>query len=173
MKTKREFNKTIDPMSKRILLSGLILSAIIISCNGTKKDTTLQLSKAEWLIGTWENKSPYGDLSESWQKENDSIFKGQSFFIKGKDTIHSESIVLSEIAGKVKYSPQVKGQNDDKPVDFTMTLANDRQLVFENPLHDFPQKITYTKITADSLVAEISGKQQGKPMSEKYPMKRR
>jgi hypothetical protein len=158
---------------KHILFSALLLSAILAACNSNKTAQPRQITKADWLIGSWENKSEYGDLSESWQKENDSVYKGQSFFIKRKDTIHSEAIVLSEINGEVSYSPQVKGQNNDKPVDFKMTSATDKQLVFENPAHDFPQKITYTKITNDSLVAEISGKQQGKPMSEKYPMKRK
>ncbi len=131
------------------------------------------MTKAYWLIGTWENKSQNGELTERWEKQNDSVYNGESFFIKGKDTIHSEQIVLSETDGKVKYSPKVKGQNDDKPVDFTMTTVTDKQLVFENQSHDFPQKITYTKITNDSLVAEISGNHQGRPMSEKYPMKRK
>jgi hypothetical protein len=155
---------------KKITISALLLSVILMSCNGSKPTQTRQLEKAEWLVGEWENKSPFGNLSESWQKQNDSLFNGQSFFIKGKDTIHSEAIVLSELKGVVTYSPQVKGQNDDKPVDFKMTSATDKQLVFENPTHDFPQKITYTKITNDSLVAEISGKQQGKPASEQFGM---
>ena len=45
--------------------------------------------------------------------------------------------------------------------------------MFENPGHDFPKKISYTKITNDSLVAEISGQQQGKPASEKFAMKKK
>ena|SRR6478672_11804984 len=158
---------------RQTILSAVLLSMFAASCNDGKKNKTRELTKAEWLIGTWENKSPNGDLSESWQKENDSLYKGQSFFIKGKDTIHSESITLAETHGEVKYSPQVKGQNNDQPVDFKMTSATDKQVVFENPTHDFPQKITYAKITKDSLVAEISGKQQGKPASEKFGMKRK
>jgi hypothetical protein len=45
-------------------------------------------------------------------------------------------------------------------------------LVFENPKHDYPKKITYTKINDDSLVAEISGILDGKPSSEKFSMKK-
>jgi len=157
----------------KFIVSTVLLSAVIISCNGNKAEKSNEIKKADWLIGDWENKSPQGDLSESWQKINDSVYKGQSYFIKGKDTLHFESIVLSETGGAVKYSPQVKGQNDDKPVDFKLTSATDKQLVFENPAHDFPQKITYAKVTNDSLVVEISGMQQGKPASEKYPMKRK
>jgi hypothetical protein len=45
-------------------------------------------------------------------------------------------------------------------------------LVFENPKHDYPKKITYTQITEDSLEAEISGILEGKASSEKFSMKK-
>jgi len=127
---------------------------------------------ADWLIGSWENKTDQGDLTESWERTNDSVFHGQSFFIKKKDTLHNETIELKQIGNELTYNPTVKGQNDDLPVAFRLTRATAKQLVFENPAHDFPQKITYSLITNDSLVAEISGMQQGKLASESYPMKR-
>jgi hypothetical protein len=54
-----------------------------------------------------------------------------------------------------------------------MTKRTPIEMVFENPKHDYPQKITYRQITKDSMVATISGIQQGKPSSDSYPMKRR
>lgn len=159
---------------KKIFLSAAVITTALISCkNGKESSAARQIAKAEWLIGAWENKMPNGTLSENWEKQNDSVFTGQSFFIHGKDTIHAESIALVEENGTLVYRPTVKGQNGDKLVDFKLTSATDKQLVFENPSHDFPQKISYTKITNDSLVAEISGKQQGKPASEKFGMKKR
>ena len=154
-------------------VASLFLMLIIVSCNGDKPVKTRQLAKAEWLVGTWENKSSNGDLTEAWQKENDSVFKGQSYFIKGKDTIHSETIVLSENKGQVTFSPTVKGQNNNRPVDFKLISATGTQFVFENKTHDFPQKITYTKVTNDSLIAQISGMQKGKPIAEEFSMKRK
>ena len=53
-----------------------------------------------------------------------------------------------------------------------MTDGGDDFMVFENPEHDFPTKITYKKINADSIVAEISGNRNGKQASELFPMKR-
>ncbi|CAM3485606.1 DUF6265 domain-containing protein [Flavobacterium longum] len=158
---------------KKITIAAALV-ATLTSCK-QRNDTAAarQIAKAEWLIGAWENKMPNGTLSENWEEQNDSVFKGQSFFIHGKDTIHSESMVLLEEKGTLIYRPTVKGQNADKPIDFKLTSATDKQLVFENPGHDFPQKISYTKITNDSLVAEISGQQQGKPVSEKFGMKKK
>jgi hypothetical protein len=53
-----------------------------------------------------------------------------------------------------------------------MTKSNENEITFENPKHDFPNKIVYTKITNDSLVAVIYGKKDGKEMRENFPMKK-
>jgi hypothetical protein len=115
-----------------------------------------------------------GILSETWKKENDSTFSGKSYFIvNSKDTVHSETIILTQLNDELIYSPTVKGQNDDKPIDFIMTSDSENNFVFENPKHDYPQKIVYKKATENSLVATISGMQQGKVSSEGYGMKRK
>jgi Domain of unknown function (DUF6265) len=106
------------------------------------------------------------------EKKNDSTFSGRSNFIAGKDTLSSETISLEQNGGNIFFIPTVKGQNNEQPVKFLLTYSTMNQLVFENPEHDFPQKITYTQITKDSLLAEISGMMAGKQNSQKFPMTR-
>ncbi|UQD56356.1 DUF6265 family protein [Flavobacterium sp. K5-23] len=151
----------------------ILLLLAIVSCKKSASKEYEKIKIANWLIGTWENNSAEGNLSETWKKTTDSTFQAQSFFIKGKDTLHFETINLNQVDEGLEYNAQVKGQNNDKSVRFALTASTENQLVFENPKHDYPQKITYTKINKDSLVAEISGIQQGKPTSEKYPMKKK
>jgi hypothetical protein len=161
---------------KRILIYAAMISVVFSSCKKSESAETnkyAEIEKAAWLIGTWENNSSEGNLSETWKKENDSVYNGQSYFIKKQDTLHSEQIRLSQVGAELVYRPTVQGQNNNKPVDFKMTSSTDKQIVFENAGHDYPQKIVYNKITADSLVATISGMQQGKPSSESYPMKKK
>ncbi len=155
-------------MKKAILLFVTILS--FASCQKSK-----QVSKIvgnDWLLGQWENKSDEGNLLEIWEKKNDSIYVGESYFIKGKDTLHSEKIELQQKGENLLYVSTIKGQNNDKPVTFIHNDTIEKQLVFENPKHDFPQKIAYSKITKDSIVIQISGIQQGKPSSERFSMKK-
>jgi hypothetical protein len=115
-----------------------------------------------------------GILSETWKKENDSTFSGTTYFIiNKKDTVHSETILLTQLNDELIYRPTVKGQNDDKPIDFIMTSDSENTFVFENPKHNYPQKIVYKKVNENSLVATISGMQQGKQSTESYPMKRK
>lgn len=151
-----------------------------ISCkNSVKERTTEQapqtyeeLNKAGWLIGGWENNSPEGRAIETWEKKNDSIYAGKSYFIMGKDTVSEESIVLEQHGKQLLYIPTVKDQNEGKPVTFSLTYSTNQQLVFENPQHDFPQKIAYTQITHDSVWIEVSGMVEGKLQAQNYPMTR-
>lgn len=149
----------------------LLLLIAFTACNH-KPEKTNKLAMAEWLIGTWENKTELGKLSESWEKTNDSVLIGHSYFIKAKDTLHFESIELKQRRDDLFYIPTVRGQNDDKPVEFVLTSSTPKQMTFANALHDYPQKIVYNQINNDSLVATISGVQQGKPSTKSYPMKR-
>lgn len=150
----------------------LLLLLAIVSCKEFDSNEKDKIKAARWLLGNWENNSADGNLSETWKKINDSTFQAQSYFIKEKDTLHFETITLQQKGEQLTYSAAVKGQNEDKPVSFKLTTGTEKQLVFENPKHDYPQKISYTQITPDSLVAQISGMQQGKPSSEQFSMKK-
>jgi len=166
------------------ILSAAIVCGAIFSCNGKKESETTQtetapaaktyphLEKAAWLIGSWGNTTPEGILTEKWKKENDSVYHGESYFVIGKDTVFSESIQLEESKGKLVYNVTVPGQNNGQATPFELTSSTDTQMVFENTNHDYPNKITYNKINNDSLAAEISGMQKGKPATETFAMKR-
>src|SRR5690606_29225029 len=94
---------------------------------------------------------------ESWTKTSDTEFAGKSYILKEKDTVIFETIRLVQEKDGLFYIPTVRNQNDNLPVRFALKAISDTEMVFENPKHDFPQIISYTKITSDSLVAEISG----------------
>ncbi|UDQ52929.1 MULTISPECIES: DUF6265 family protein [Chryseobacterium] len=130
------------------------------------------IQKAEWLIGTWENKTQRGSIYETWTKAGNNEFSGKSYSVKGKDTIVFENIRLVQENKKLFYIPTVKNQNEGLPVRFAAKTISENQLVFENPQHDFPQIIAYTKITSDSLIAEISGIINGQKRKQTFPMKR-
>ena len=150
----------------------ILLLLAIVSCKNSEKDEKDKIKSANWLLGKWSTKTADGDLSEKWIQLNDSTFQGESFFIKGKDTLHFESILLQQNGEELIYNATVKGQNENQAVAFKMTAGPEKPLVFEHPKHDYPQKITYSLINKDSLVASISGVQLGKPSAEKFGMKR-
>jgi hypothetical protein len=160
---------------KYILLGAL---GVLFSCNNANDQKTRnndektsaysEIEKAGWLIGAWQNNSPEGSATEIWEKKNDSTFAGNSYFIVGVDTVSLETISLEQHGKELFYIPTVKVQNAGQPVKFKLTSITDKNLVFENPLHDFPQKISYTKISDSYLSAEISGIMEGNQKSQKF-----
>ncbi|APA00840.1 hypothetical protein BIW12_02370 [Flavobacterium commune] len=150
-----------------LLLSILLIASACKKNNNAEKDL---IKKADWLIGNWENKTNLGTLSENWEKVNDSTFKAKSLFIKDKDTIHNESIILEQKGENLNYTTTIIGQNDNKPIRFQLNEDIENELIFENLKNDYPQKISYKKTSKTSLTTQISGLQSGKSSSEKYNM---
>lgn len=152
---------------------------VCISCNKYDANGNLikdyeELEKANWMIGEWEQSDSLGTLKESWKVLDDSTFEGNSFYIINKnDTVHNEKIKLMQEGEYLIYTATIEGQNNNLPVSFQMTKDEDSLLVFENPKHDFPQKIEYKLQKNNILTATISGKQNGKSSSTKYPMKKK
>lgn len=149
----------------------LVITSLIVFCSWTTQQTN-EIKKVAWLIGTWECKTPKGSLYEAWSQANSNEFHGTSYFLNDKDTILFETIQLVEKEQKLYYIVTVANQNDGLPVSFASTTITDSLFVFENMQHDFPQVITYTKINADSLVAEISGVKNEQERKQTFPMKR-
>ncbi len=130
------------------------------------------LQKAGWLIGTWKNTTPKGSIFETWSRTGSNELSGKSYMLKEQDTIVFESIRLVQQEEGIFYIPVVKDQNNGAAVRFAATTVSETRLVFENPQHDFPQVISYTKISGDSLIAEISGGRDGKMRKQRFPMVR-
>ncbi|WMX12346.1 MULTISPECIES: DUF6265 family protein [unclassified Aureispira] len=144
-------------------------STLFFACTSTK-DNPIQ--KAKWLLGTWKNEMPQGNIYETWSAINEHEFAGKSYLIQEKDTSFFEHIQLLQKSNAFYYIPTVKNQNEGLPIRFKAKKVSKNQLVFENLKHDFPQLISYTKIHSDSLVAEISGIRKGKKHRQLFFMKR-
>ena len=150
----------------------LILSSILIVTSCFKSNESPKILGADWLIGKWERNSVDGNLVEIWKQSNDSTYLGESYFIKGKDSLHFEQIQLQQTGDDLMYISTTRGQNNDKPITFKLNKEVEKQLVFENPTNDYPQKTTYSKISKDRIQIQISGTQQGKLSSDCYTLKK-
>ncbi len=149
-----------------------ITVVILISLLGCATTQTGDIKKADWLIGTWENITPRGSIYESWSRINDNEFSGISYILKDDETVVLETIRLVQEQDGFFYIPTVKNQNEGLPIRFSAKTISETQMIFENLQHDFPQFISYTKITPDSLIAEIWGTRNGQERKLTFPMKR-
>ena len=155
----------------------IAITSIFFSCNNsntieTKSNEFSAIENANWLIGEWQNTSSEGNLTETWEKLNDSTYAGKSFYVIGKDTVSSEKIRIEQHGKTLLYIPTVKDQNNEQTISFALTSSTTHQMVFENPKHDFPQLISYSKTNKTSLIAKISGMVNGKMKSQSFPMQK-
>lgn len=106
-----------------------------------------------FLEGKWKIEG--GESYEEWTKHGDNSLKGISYSIKNGEFKLSEYLDIKVVNKDVYYIPTVIGQNYNQEIRFKLRKV-DNSYNFENPLHDFPKKITYTFIRADSLIVEVS-----------------
>lgn len=53
----------------------LILSAIVLTILYAWTVQQNEIKKLEWLLGTWETKTPKGSLYETWTRKNNMNFR--------------------------------------------------------------------------------------------------
>jgi hypothetical protein len=103
-----------------------------------------------WLIGTWEmHRAAGGSRFEIWAPKNDFTLSGEGLRIEGTDTFLLEKIELVMKNDNFYYIPTIPDQNNAQPISFELKKTEGTVYTFENPGHDFPQRIIYRFKPAD------------------------
>ena len=55
---------------------------------------------------------------------------------------------------------------------FTAIALGDSMVVFENLAHDYPQRVGYRLVHADSIAAFVDGTDEGRPRRVEFPYRR-
>lgn len=95
---------------------------------------------------------------------------GVSRTVKGGKTVEYEFISIhAEPDGRILYTARPSGQ---KQVSFAASSIGPTSVTFENPDHDFPQRIIYEARPNGGLVARIEGVRGGQLSHVDFPMRR-
>ncbi len=116
---------------------------------------TPNLKDLHFLAGTWkvEKKENY----EAWKLNKDNLLEGSSYKIKGGNKQIDEQLSIKMNAEKIIYTAKVLNQNNAQPIDFVLNKEVKGKFSFENPSHDFPKKIQYTKLNDTTLFVAVLG----------------
>jgi hypothetical protein len=138
----------------------VLFSFLVIACSPPEvKESSLSQHFFERLPGKWQLEN--STTIEKWEKNGD-LFIATVYKQLGKESLVTERIRLTEKGGEIYYEATVRGQNNEKPVPFKLIESGKDRVVFENKIHDFPQKITYRFISDDQLLVTIEGMMNGK-----------
>ena len=146
----------------------LVLTLLCSSAALTQQQTTTVGSLA-WIAGCWEQSKGNSVSQEQWMQPSGGTMMGMSRTVAGGKTVSYEHLMLKQEGKNIYYVSIPSGQQEAafKLVKYTATEA-----VFENPEHDFPQRIIYRLKDDGSLHARIEGKMNGQEQGMDFPFKR-
>ena len=123
-----------------------------------------------WLKGCWASEGKDRQTTEHWLKPAGQTMLGLSRTIAGDKTIEFEFMqIRQEDGGDIFFIAQPSGQKETR---FKLIKASNREAVFENPTHDFPQRVIYRSERDGILLGRIEGTDKGKEKAVDFPMKR-
>jgi hypothetical protein len=141
----------------------LILSTVLFAQGPFK------IENLGWLSGCWasENKDANTSVSEFWTMVAGDSILGVGRTIKNGQTVDYEYMRIAVYDKGIFYIAKPKANTEE--TSFKLTKLAAAEAVFENPAHDFPQKIIYRR-DGTNLFARVEGNNKGKFMGFDFPM---
>lgn len=114
--------------------------------------------RLEGLSGQWATAPDTSGMLtfENWELVDSTHWSGLGYVLAGADTVSIEELRLVRNGDAIAYGARLAMQNGGEWVDFAMQPTGNDTLLFTNPGHDFPQRITYVRQGAD-WHATVSG----------------
>lgn len=138
-----------------VLKPVIIISFLLCLASWTKAQSP-SIKDLDWLTGRWTAiKNKPGKLrTERWEYLGSGRMEGYGTVKQGTDTTFHETMQIEDRDGILYFIAEVP--ENKTPVLFKITKTSPDGFDCENPLHDFPKKIIYRKIS-DTLNVNISG----------------
>jgi Domain of unknown function (DUF6265) len=143
----------------RYLLLLLLLPAFALAADKSKAPAKPApppaIAKLLWLAGNWRLEKNNRLVEEQWMVPAGGVMLGMGRTVAKGKVVEYEFLQIREgPGGALFYIAQPSGQ---KEAAFQAQSLSETAVVFENQLHDFPQKVTYALQPDGSLLALIEG----------------
>jgi hypothetical protein len=122
------------------------------------------------MKGCWSLNRNGRETTEHWLKPAGGTMLGISRTLADGKTVEFEFMQIREEAnGEILFIAKPSGQPETT---FKMIKGSAHEIIFENPQHDFPQRVIYRRPSDGSLLGRIEGISKGKERSVDFPMTR-
>jgi hypothetical protein len=145
----------------------MLASFLCVADVGFAQQATVD--RVAWLQGCWRSIRGETTIEEQWMAPRGGTMLGMGRTVRGSTLVEYELVLIKEQEGRLAYEAHPSGQPS---ATFTATTASDGSVVFENPQHDFPQRVGYRRDGADSLQAWIEGQVSGKSLRVDFSYQR-
>lgn len=122
-----------------------------------------------WMKGCWTQTRPNGVVEERWMAPGGGVMLGMGRTVRDGKLRDYEYTRIVEVDGSLAYMAEPSGQ---EKATFPLKSLTADMAVFENPAHDFPQRVIYRRLGADQIIGRIEGQIGGQAKSVDFPYKR-
>ncbi len=127
------------------------------------------VDRLAWLAGCWEARAGTATIEEYWSNPRGGSMIGVSRTIRGDSTLTHELMLVRSANGRIAFEALPDGQSLTM---FVLVSLSDSSVAFENPTHDFPQRVRYRRTATDSLLAQVDGTVNGRERVVTFPYAR-
>ncbi len=145
---------------------------VLILCIGIPAQNKEQkIEDIAWLSGCWEShdKAKHLFVSEQWMKPAGGMMLGIGRTVKNGEAVDFEFMRIEQKGDDIFFIAHPKANKEETP--FKLIRSATSEAVFENPDHDFPQRVIY-KRQGTKLTGRIEGNNKGKFMGFDFPLTR-
>jgi hypothetical protein len=146
-----------------VILRALLLAGFVLV------QQPVSVERVSWLQGCWELSSGQRTVEEQWMAPRGGVMIGMGRTVRGGALVEYESVVIRQQGDRLAYEAHPSGEPSAV---FLSSTLNESTVVFENPQHDFPQKVGYQRSGAGSLLAWVEGTEKGQTRRIEFPYKR-
>jgi hypothetical protein len=131
-----------------------------------------KLDDLKWISGCWQIDQPEKKrlISEQWMSPVGNAMMGMSRTIRDGKMAGFEFLRIVDDGTAINYIS--KPHENKEETAFKLIKSSANEIVFENPAHDFPQRIIYKLTKPDSLAARIEGTMNGQQRGIDFPFVR-
>lgn len=123
-----------------------------------------------WLSGCWAATNQEAGSGEQWMPPAGGTMLGVGRTVSDGKTVAFEFIRIVETDdGGLVYIASPSGQDT---TGFSLVSVDDNEVIFENPDHDFPQRVIYRLVSDQDLIGRIEGRIHDVERTIDFPMKR-
>ncbi len=155
--------------ARTALIGFLLAFCIARTLADTAESSPATIADLGWLAGCWSLSANERTVREQWMPPDGDALLGMSRTVAAGRTLEYEFVRIVARDGTLVYVAQPSGQPE---ASFRMRSSGPREVVFENPEHDFPQRIGYRSASDDALTAWIEGKHGDSERRIEFPYHR-